>query len=193
MNLLHLAGGAPGRTTWVVTKVISGGQTGADRGGLDAAIALNIPHGGYAPQGRRAEDGVIPARYVLEELPTSSYAARTAMNVRTADATLLLVHGKAALARSRGTKLTLDMALRYGRPWWAADPRREEHVARVVTWLKEISAQSTAPVIERFASEDVAREFVLNVAGPRESRAPGIQAQAAAFVAEVLRNLARVG
>lgn len=191
MNLLHLAAGV-GRTTRVVTKVISGGQTGADRGGLDAALARGVPHGGYAPLGRRAEDGVIPARYELVELPTASYPARTAMNVRTADATLLLVHGKAALARSRGTKLTLDMCLRYGKPWWAADPRREEHVARVAAWLEEVSAALPPPaaVLEQFGTlEEPPRGFVLNVAGPRESRAPGIQEQSASFVARVLASL----
>lgn len=157
----------------MVTKIISGGQTGADRGGLDAAIALGIPHGGYAPLGRRSEDGVVPERYALTELSTASYPARTAMNVRTADATLLLVWGKAALARSRGTKLTLEMCLRYGKPWWAADPRRDDHVARVVAWLEEVSPQ------------------VLNIAGPRESRARGIQVQTARFLAEVLRQVPR--
>jgi hypothetical protein len=151
----------------VVTKIISGGQTGVDRGGLEAALALEIPHGGFCPLGRRAEDGVIPARYLLEELSTDNYAARTALNVKTADATLLLVWGKAALAKSRGTKLTLEMCLRYGRPWWAADPRRPEHVARVQEWIEKIHPQ------------------VLNIAGPRESRAKGIQEQTARFLREV--------
>jgi hypothetical protein len=157
----------------VVVKIISGGQTGADRGGLEAALALGIPHGGYCPLGRKAEDGVIPGRYTLEEITTANYAARTAMNVKLADATLLLVWGKAALAKSRGTKLTLDMCIRYKKPWWAADPRQPAHVDRVRGWLEELCPQ------------------VLNIAGPRESRARGIQEQTARFVEEVLRGLPR--
>ena len=45
----------------MIAKIVSGGQTGADRGGLDAAILLGVPHGGWCPKGRKSEDGVIPA------------------------------------------------------------------------------------------------------------------------------------
>jgi Circularly permutated YpsA SLOG family len=38
-------------------KIISGGQTGADRAGLDFAIEQGLEHGGYVPRGRKAEDG----------------------------------------------------------------------------------------------------------------------------------------
>ena len=47
----------------VITKIVSGGQSGADQGGLDAAIELGIPHGGWCPKGRKSEDGVIPDKY----------------------------------------------------------------------------------------------------------------------------------
>jgi hypothetical protein len=65
----------------MVERIISGGQTGADRGGLTAAIKLGIPHGGWCPKGRRAEDGQVPACYHLEETGSSSYQARTKRNV----------------------------------------------------------------------------------------------------------------
>jgi hypothetical protein len=58
-------------------KVISGGQTGVDRGALEAAMGMGIPHGGWCPRGRLAEDGIIPARYELWETDTADYAART--------------------------------------------------------------------------------------------------------------------
>lgn len=61
----------------MIERVISGGQTGADRGGLDAAIDLGLPHGGFCPKGRRAEDGVIPGRYQLEETESADYTERT--------------------------------------------------------------------------------------------------------------------
>ncbi len=54
----------------MITKLISGGQTGADRGGLDAAIHCGLPHGGWCPKGRKAEDGVIPVEYHLHEIST---------------------------------------------------------------------------------------------------------------------------
>ena len=50
-----------------VIQIVSGGQTGADRGGLDAAVALGIEHRGWCPAGRRAEDGTIPGLYTLAE------------------------------------------------------------------------------------------------------------------------------
>jgi len=71
-------------------KIISGGQTGVDRGALDAAIGLGIPHGGWCPRGRLAEDGPIPARYVLSETDSPEYWLRTEQNVSDSDATLIL-------------------------------------------------------------------------------------------------------
>jgi len=56
----------------MIEQVVSGGQTGADRAGLDAAMALGIPVGGWCPRGRRAEDGPIPAIYPLTETSLSS-------------------------------------------------------------------------------------------------------------------------
>jgi hypothetical protein len=61
------------RVEVVLKKVISGGQTGVDRAGLDAAIDAGISIGGYCPKGRIAEDGIIPDCYPLIEIKTSSY------------------------------------------------------------------------------------------------------------------------
>ena len=71
-------------------KIISGGQTGVDRGALDAAIELEIPHGGWCPQGRTAEDGRISDRYELRETDSPDYPVRTERNVLDSDATLNL-------------------------------------------------------------------------------------------------------
>ena len=68
-------------------KVVSGGQTGADRGCLDGAIAHGIPQGGWCPEGRLAEEGVIPAAYDLKETPSADYPIRTEWNPRDAGAT----------------------------------------------------------------------------------------------------------
>jgi len=77
----------------MLTKIISGGQTGADRAALDAAIDLGIPHGGWIPKGRNAEDGTLPDKYQLQEMPTASYPKRTEQNVIDSDGTLILSHG----------------------------------------------------------------------------------------------------
>ncbi len=65
----------------MLTKIISGGQTGSDRAALDVAIELDIPHGGWIPKGRKTEDGILPDRYQLLEMPTASYPKRTEKNI----------------------------------------------------------------------------------------------------------------
>src|ERR1700738_4353647 len=71
----------------MLRKIISGGQTGADRAGLDFAIERGLEHGGYVPRGRKAEDGRIDDRYNLVELSTSSCPARTRRNIEQSDGT----------------------------------------------------------------------------------------------------------
>jgi hypothetical protein len=87
-----------------IEKIISGGQTGADRAAFDWAIENGISDGGWCPMGRGAEDGIISERYQLEETPDSNYEQRTMRNVRDADATLIVtlngdVTGGSLLAR----------------------------------------------------------------------------------------------
>jgi hypothetical protein len=147
-----------------VAKVISGGQTGVDRAALDVAAELAVPSGGWCPRGRRAEDGVIPAAYVLKETPSSGYPERTAWNVRDSDGTLILARGRPR----GGTALTVSLARRTGKPVLVVDLDAGGGPQEVRGWLCE------------------KRIGVLNVAGPRESEAPGIHDQAAAFLRLVL-------
>ncbi len=149
-----------GERDGVPAKVISGGQTGVDRAALDAASARGIATGGYCPKGRRAEDGVIPARYSLTELRTADYPARTRRNARTADATLILTRGRL----TGGSAYTAQVAQRLGKPLHVVDLASRPRAAPVRAWM---------------AAHDVQ---VLNVAGPRESKAPGIQQQAKRFL-----------
>lgn len=65
----------------MLEKIISGGQTGVDRAALDVALESGIPCGGWCPKGRRAEDGIIPTRYPIEETSSPDYPMRTEMNV----------------------------------------------------------------------------------------------------------------
>jgi hypothetical protein len=138
------------------TRIISGGQTGADRGALDAAIALGIEHGGYCPRGRRAEDGVIPAQYKLVSTSVSSYPHRTKLNVAESDATLVFVMG----AETPGSLLAMSHAVALDKPCLLVNVRepRLGTIVQIREWLHEHQPR------------------VLHVAGSRESRAPGLQA-----------------
>ncbi|MDB4442552.1 putative molybdenum carrier protein [bacterium] len=93
----------------MIQKIISGGQTGADRAALDVALKLGILHGGWIPKGRMAEDGPLPEIYHLREMPTDSYEARTEKNVQDSDGTLIIARGKL----TGGTDYTRQMTLRH--------------------------------------------------------------------------------
>lgn len=135
--------------------IISGGQTGADRGGLDAAIACGIPHGGWCPKGRKAEDGAIPALYQLKETVSASYPERTRRNVEDADATAILTLGPL----TGGSKLTKNIAWEGGKPCLHLSLAVYDD-AEAAKWLRWF-----------FTHHGVK---VLNIAGSRESREPGI-------------------
>ncbi len=143
-----------------VLKVVSGGQTGVDRAALDAALEVGLPVGGWCPRGRRAEDGVIPARYPLQEAPSVRYEQRTRLNVEHSDGTLILARGPL----SGGTQQTLLFARRMQKPHWVVQLDRQPAWDAALAWLLEHHIR------------------VLNVAGPRESNAPGIAAQARAWL-----------
>ena len=140
-------------------KIISGGQSGADRAGHDVAIARGLPHGGWCPKGRKSEDGPLPARYQLTETPTASYLVRTERNAAESDATVIFTLG----VLSGGSQRTADFAKRHGRPCL--------HL-QLTEGREECAAQTLASFIR------VRRVASLNVAGSREIKAPGIHALA---------------
>ena len=137
-----------------------------DRAALDVALALGLPVVGWVPKGRLAEDGKLPARYPLTETPNNDYYQRTTWNVRDADATLILI--RATL--EGGTAFTAKEAKRLCKPC-------------LVVNLASDLAPSPAAARSWLLEHAVA---VLNVAGPRESKEPGIQAEAAAYLEELL-------
>jgi hypothetical protein len=144
-------------------KIVSGGQTGADRAALDWAIEHGVPHGGWCPKGRRAEDGPIEGQYQLKETPSANYVQRTEWNARDSDGTVVFSIGEILTG---GSKKTVDLARKHGRP---------------VLHLCKVSGPSAAETaLRRFIAEHGVR--VLNVAGPRASKEPGV----GAFVKEVL-------
>lgn len=141
-------------------KIISGGQTGADRAALDVALELGILIGGYLPKGRKDENGdVLPARYTgMQETDTDDVSVRTELNVQDSDATLILSHGPLF----GGSAYTEEMARKYDKPCLHIDFDRKEAdraVLLVRTWLLQT------------------RPRVMNVAGPRASNDPAIYSQ----------------
>lgn len=148
--------------------IVSGGQTGADRAALDAALACGLAIGGWVPKGRLAEDGPVPARYAgLRETDSEDTAVRTRLNVRDSDATLVVSRGPL----TGGSLRTADESVRAGRPLLHLDLARLEPAAaagRLVEWLAAV------------------RPVVLNVAGPRASEDPAIGAAVAALLRAVL-------
>lgn len=94
-------------------KIVSGGQTGADRAALDFAIIQGIPHGGWCPNGRIAEDGPIDKRYRLQETPSADYLERTEWNVRDSDGTVIFSIDP--ILRD-GSKKTMELAKKLGKP-----------------------------------------------------------------------------
>jgi hypothetical protein len=137
----------------MIEKIVSGGQTGADRAALDVAIKLGIPYSGWVPKGREAEDGPLPDTYHMKEMPVTSYPKRTEQNVIDSDGTLIVSHGKL----TGGSKLTMQLAKQYSRPWIHID-------------LKNTPYSDGARMIQEWARGNMIE--TLNVAGPRASKDP---------------------
>ena len=57
----------------MLKKIISSGQTEADRSALDVAIAMGIPHGGWVPKDRVTKIRPLPDKYKLQEMPTDNF------------------------------------------------------------------------------------------------------------------------
>lgn len=144
--------------------IVSGGQTGADRAALDFALRVGLPHDGWCPRGRLAEDGPLDARYDLRETPTTQYAERTEWNARDSDGTVIFTLEEGLTG---GTGLTAALARRMAKPFL--------HLCRA-----EAGPLEAAVALKKFLVEN--RITRLNVAGPRASQAP----QIAAYVDAVL-------
>jgi len=139
----------------MITKIITGGQTGADQAGLDVAIELGIPHGGWIPKGRKNEDGVLPDKYQLQEMPTANYAKRTEQNIIASHGTLIFSHGHL----KGGSALTRKLAREHKRPCLHIDLDKMgifDAPIKIHNWLYGYQIE------------------ILNIAGSRRSKDPSI-------------------
>ncbi len=136
----------------LIQKIISGGQTGVDRAALDFAIEYHIPHGGYCPKGRKAEDGTLDLRYHLTETESAGYEERTEKNLLESDGSLIMDHG----TLSGGTKLTTELCLKHLKPVHIID-------------LDDINEKTGEDFWDWIENNEIQ---VLNIAGSRESKHP---------------------
>jgi GT2 family glycosyltransferase len=146
-------------------KIISGGQTGVDRAALDAALSLGVPTGGWCPEGRIDECGMIPPHYPVQELPGGGYVERTARNVSDADGTAIFHPG----SLQGGTKATAEFCIEKRKPCLSID-------------ANTVSQADAAKQLREFVQSN--RIEVLNVAGPRASQ----WAQGYDFTIQALRK-----
>jgi hypothetical protein len=150
-----------------IAKIISGGQTGVDQAALDVAIALDIPHGGWIPKERKTENGGLPDKYSLKEMPTSSYAKRTEQNVIDSEGTLIISLGPL----TGGSELTHKTAMLHERPCLHID-------------LGVLDTHKAVKTVRSWIARHGIK--VLNIAGPRASEHPNIYDMTANLLKAIL-------
>jgi hypothetical protein len=166
----------------VLSKVISGGQTGVDQAALRAGKECGLEIGGWCPPGRGCESGAIPDEFPLQETererspdaPEVPRSLRTEWNVRDSDGTLVIQFGnRSGCATSAGTEWTVQCARRYGRPLLVCNVIDSKAKEKILQWL------ATFPI------------STLNVAGPSEASSPGIGDRAYALLLQVFSGGAK--
>ncbi|MEA2106371.1 MAG: putative molybdenum carrier protein [Bacteroidota bacterium] len=139
-------------------KIVSGGQTGVDRGALDFALDYSYPSGGYCPKNRKSEKGKIPKKYPLIELESNEYIDRTKKNISISDGTLIIKDNQPL---GEGAMNTLELCKKDKKPFFIAETNfQPEDYDKFISWLKINNIK------------------VLNIAGNRESQSPGIAKKA---------------
>src|SRR5882724_1829388 len=142
---------------------MSGGQTGVDRGALDAALAFEVECSGWCPAGRLAEDGEIPKHYPVVELANAGYAARTARNVADSDATLIISNGEPI----GGTRETVDRCIEMRKPYLLIDSERLS--------MQE-AAELAAQFVRGLSSREQARDLAQHDSATGRSRGSSVRA-----------------
>ena len=147
--------------------IVSGGQTGVDQGALAAALDRGASCGGWCPEGRRSEEGTIPALYPVRELVGSGYRERTRQNVVDSDGTAIIFNA----ILEGGTRLTAEYC----------GQERKPHILLDAATLTQ--SESVAALGRFVRNNDIE---VLNVAGPRASKWPDAHAYTHALLTELL-------
>lgn len=158
-----------------LAKIVSGGQTGVDRGALEAAVKAQFPYGGMIPKGRLSEDGTVPSKFErMVESESEDYRFRTRWNVEHSDATLIL---SCADELEGGTQRTKQYCMNVRKPFFIdnpLNPKMDGNRIAVFKWLEAVGHKNGE------------KPLVLNVAGPRESKSPGIAEASERYVARVI-------
>lgn len=154
----------------MLKKIVSGGQTGVDRGALDGALELDFEVGGWCPKGRKAEDGIIDLSYPLTEHKSSNYIDRTKANVIDSDGTLIIYFSKL----SGGTLATYEFAKEFAKPHTCID-------------ADELNVEDASIKVKAFIEEN--KIEVLNVAGPRASNNKDAYPYAKSLVKHLIKNI----
>jgi hypothetical protein len=160
----------------LVRKIISGGQSGADVGGLLAAWDLGIRTGGWAPKGwltKRGPNPQLGILFGLVEHPSAFYPPRTAANIRDSTATVIF-----ADELDKGSKLTARLCTNTHKPFIHICAFDDNRFTELVSFLRELSAGLIFDPT-----------FILNVAGNRESRWHGIGDNVRRFLGGVIKEL----
>ena len=168
----------------LISKIVSGGQTGVDRGALEAALELGFPYGGLIPKGRIAEDGIVPLKFAaMTDDTRRGYLHSMEMNVVNSDATLIILpyddeHPDGQSALSGRAKRAWDFADKHVKPCLVIfNMNAADNIYSTLCWLKDVK--------ETCGLKD---GVVLNVVGPKDAERKGVQAIAYRFVSGLIRE-----
>jgi hypothetical protein len=166
----------------LITKIISGGQTGIDQAALLVASEMGIETEGWCPRGGLDENNrSLLGQYNLKEIPglnlEESIPARTKRNIDDSDGTLIIVPSISDTHKiPDGTTLTIEYAKQKNKPCLIIaindiDHNNSCHAKTIKNWIKEHNIK------------------ILNIAGPRESSHPGIGEAAASIFRRFIQAL----
>ena len=182
----------------MIEKIISGGQTGADQGGLEAGKELGIETGGQCPLGWKTEKGPqeeLLSSYGLIQHWSSDYNKRTEANIHNSDATVIFGN-----VNSVGSKLTYRLCQKLRRPCLLISTEALDDASRPKNLVETFRTEFNSRLIseeraERWGTSNSLPDFikhnnilVLNVAGNRESKNPGIQEKVKCFLIQALKE-----
>lgn len=139
----------------MLRKIISGGQSGAEKAALDTAIKFNLAHGGSLIFGKKSGQDSFSEVYQLNDIDIENCSKKIEQNIIDSDATLIISHGVLI-----GLSLmTQKIASRLNKSWCHID-------------LMEMDEFEGAVILHDFINSNEIE--VLNVAGSNTSQDPFI-------------------